>query len=989
MEQNGILFTADAVLWKAFVGDDRKTKYVVVKASDNLIDLQRDIIDESVFKDVIEDAKRGAIRLTASHHIPFGFGTSVDAWTQRDSDGTVSLFIMFKLKDTYGESFDLFDDIINGRGNLYQVSVGGNILDYMHKADPRYGVVRVIKKAKVNHVAVTWAGMAVNPRTGFVQAMAKALDLWEKERRTDNPFFTPPSPWIMKEKSTSDSAEEEDGEKETKRREPKDTVLIVREDATSIEKVDTKSILKSFAALWDKLESERRSISYTEEDLEEQERRRLIYGIEVSPLGFAKKPAAFAGIPDEQFADPVNYLFPITNAEEAQMYIKLWEAQPHFWKSIYSEVESAGRVFANISSLARKVGVNVPRNHPACYLVPPDRLDAVRDAIDASWHEILHTSLKTNAVFEEGKIAGTILSKAEEDREALRAKLEARAKKYGYNPAPNAHLTKPAEYSHLSESQFADPVGYNYPIDKEHVLAAIRYFLKPYNRNMYEPQAQKIIYERILRAMKRYGHKHRFNPDNPLDWLMPPSLKRWMVGYEKYEDEDTPEKREEMEKRLEREYKKYKRLRSRQQLSKSLPIPYAGVLVDLIVDDHVNLIEALGPVLEKEVRYGYLLHPEASLYPDDGRSDEDYADAVGFLYPIDTEENARQSLQKFLDERHFFPPYAQVFIYKRILSKTSKEFDPSLPLDWIVAAERNEDIKLINAPEEVKEEQVQDSWNALMKEYMEHAEHEMMELQKAAAALHSVLALISRRINLLSKTLTAEGATGEGADRGIFSYWVIGQPDTKVSKPGPITYVVPYTKLPVSRRKKDETKYPVTDLSVPIAVVGDVAKKIAEKVKNLGGAKIEIKKGDNSYEVKVMWKDKDLASYLVYLTDGEAVVDEKVTIQDYLEGEALNSLALKSFVEGELRRQLNDDKINLVGMGNGFVVYQRLNKTFFMPYIVEGDSLIFETASEVEAEAALVPSEEKEAIYEIIYSVLMKHASDKWRDYIETLSKEI
>jgi hypothetical protein len=205
MPEVSIPFNAEGLLFKAFVGEDGRSRYVVVKASDSGVDLQRDIIAPQVYESVVRDAKEGKILLTASHFTPFGFGVSVDAWTRAEDNGLVALYIMFKLKDNYGESDDLFNAITNGQGDRYQVSVGGKVLDYMYKSDPKQGLIRVITKAEVNHVAVTWKGMAVNPRTGFVQAIIKALYAWEEEMRKSGMI-------LAKEKD-----EEEDEEKEDKK----------------------------------------------------------------------------------------------------------------------------------------------------------------------------------------------------------------------------------------------------------------------------------------------------------------------------------------------------------------------------------------------------------------------------------------------------------------------------------------------------------------------------------------------------------------------------------------------------------------------------------------------------------------------------------------------------------------------------------------------------------------------------------------------------
>jgi len=136
-----------------------------------------------------------------------------------------------------------------------------------------------------------------------------------------------------------------------------------------------------------------------------------------------------------------------------------------------------------------------------------------------------------------------------EERERGRRELEARAKKYGYEPGDNAHLIKPKEYRDVPESQFADPVGFNYPVDTpKRARAALAYFIR--HHGAYKDVNAKIfIYERILRALKKFGIKRHFNPDWPGDWLVSPSLKKWMEGYDKYADEDTEEKREEMKRK--------------------------------------------------------------------------------------------------------------------------------------------------------------------------------------------------------------------------------------------------------------------------------------------------------------------------------------------------------------------------------------------------------------------------------------------------------
>lgn len=77
----------------------------------------------------------------------------------------------------------------------------------------------------------------------------------------------------------------------------------------------------------------------------------------------------------------------------------------------------------------------------------------------------------------------------------------ARCKSCGIQPKADGSVTKPSEYSDLSDSQFADPTNYAYPIDSAHVMAAYRYFAKPANQKKYSPEEQKIIAKKIVAAL--------------------------------------------------------------------------------------------------------------------------------------------------------------------------------------------------------------------------------------------------------------------------------------------------------------------------------------------------------------------------------------------------------------------------------------------------------------------------------------------------------
>jgi hypothetical protein len=78
----------------------------------------------------------------------------------------------------------------------------------------------------------------------------------------------------------------------------------------------------------------------------------------------------------------------------------------------------------------------------------------------------------------------------------------ARAKKYAIAVQDGGNVTKPAEFESLTDAQFADPVNYRYPIDADHVQAALSYWGKPDNRSAYSAAEVKVITKRILAAAK-------------------------------------------------------------------------------------------------------------------------------------------------------------------------------------------------------------------------------------------------------------------------------------------------------------------------------------------------------------------------------------------------------------------------------------------------------------------------------------------------------
>lgn len=103
------------------------------------------------------------------------------------------------------------------------------------------------------------------------------------------------------------------------------------------------------------------------------------------------------------------------------------------------------------------------------------------------------------------KSAIELLEKAEQmsDQEKNKKAQEERSAKYGIAIKDGGSVTKPSEYSSLSDEQFADPVNYSYPIDESHVVAAYKYFAQSDNQKLYSAEEQKIIWNKIVDALPK------------------------------------------------------------------------------------------------------------------------------------------------------------------------------------------------------------------------------------------------------------------------------------------------------------------------------------------------------------------------------------------------------------------------------------------------------------------------------------------------------
>ena len=70
----------------------------------------------------------------------------------------------------------------------------------------------------------------------------------------------------------------------------------------------------------------------------------------------------------------------------------------------------------------------------------------------------------------------------------------------------------PADYFGLQRSDFADPDTYRYPVDKQHINAALTYWARPEDRRFYTKEGQDRITEEDCRAGPEGRRRSQLQP---------------------------------------------------------------------------------------------------------------------------------------------------------------------------------------------------------------------------------------------------------------------------------------------------------------------------------------------------------------------------------------------------------------------------------------------------------------------------------------------
>ncbi len=170
--------------------------------------------------------------------------------------------------------------------------------------------------------------------------------------------------------------------------------------------------------------------------------------------------------------------------------------------------------------------------------VNKDMLSKAMKAAEDNHDEAMVSHMKAHA-----KEMGMSESVAEaSNQDELKQAQEKRSSKYGIRIHSNTHVTKPSEWSSLSDDEFGDPVNYKYPIhDKAHADNANARLEQ--NKGDYNDKEYNFVLGRIVAAQRKFGSKsqakeafvpsdaltRRIHTDVVVEQMMDSVGKAWMV----------------------------------------------------------------------------------------------------------------------------------------------------------------------------------------------------------------------------------------------------------------------------------------------------------------------------------------------------------------------------------------------------------------------------------------------------------------------------
>lgn len=181
-----VRFEFGATIDKAWQDEETGKMHVRAIASDDQLDLQRDRMSGRALGRMADMAKSG-VPLLDNHRATFEFGKTVHGQViqgQAEDGRPVSqLLVELELDADWPQARKLFKEIAGGEC-ARQLSIGGKLNLKNREAVTVQmtggGLSRTINDLELDHIATTRKAQAANPRTSFVEAVAKALDSAEE-----------------------------------------------------------------------------------------------------------------------------------------------------------------------------------------------------------------------------------------------------------------------------------------------------------------------------------------------------------------------------------------------------------------------------------------------------------------------------------------------------------------------------------------------------------------------------------------------------------------------------------------------------------------------------------------------------------------------------------------------------------------------------------------------------------------------------------------
>jgi len=527
--------------------DNQRDIYLTFVVSDDSLDRQGDKMSRRVLEKIVESAKQGKIRLTRGHDDHFTPGISVDGRLVETPDGRREVHLTFKANRFGGMVYPEILEILETykqRGSVpFQVSVGGWINAYERVLE-KDGIYRVITDAEVEHVGIIREGLAANPRTRLVDVLVKAISWWETQE----------TPLIKTEETVNKTDEllkvtEETNSTKSENKESIHISFDVEEDTSEMVKMET--MRKTVNDIWlevERVSVEARKLRPLGDDLVKQSERAKRYGISPTPVGSPVKPEFYLDLTEEDFADPVNYLFPITEPY-AHAVVEFFHENPHYILSLY-DIPSARNVYNRALARALTYGPVQFSHSPIVGLGDITNVSNM-EGFNPQIYYFNQELLLRKEEWEEKVIAGLWIEPPTLSEDEVVEVLTRRKEIYKYEPSITAHVEKHPLFKEIPDGKFADPVGLNFPMTPEWILKSYRVFLKPEIRSLYTPEAQREIFSRLLKSMKKLGYTVPFDHENPLFWVCyDPEV---MVGAE-YEEHEVLSKKEECWETLKKEW---------------------------------------------------------------------------------------------------------------------------------------------------------------------------------------------------------------------------------------------------------------------------------------------------------------------------------------------------------------------------------------------------------------------------------------------------